>query len=144
MRLASRLASWLAIVLGALLVGLLAAPALAGRASTGAAHARRNGVEHARAAATAPKAGEWASDQRLAKSCGQVAKGWKKGNGGSPRRAAKRCAPVGPGSVVRTAPVRRQTAQPTPTTVPTPTAPPAPATTTSTTSPPVAPTTTTI
>jgi hypothetical protein len=123
MRLAPRLAPWLAIVPGALLVvGLLAAPAQAGHASTGAAHARRNGVDRARAAATAWKPGEWASDQRLATSCGQVAKGWK-GNWGRPRRAAKQCAPASLGSVVRAVPVRRQAAQPTTTTVPSPTAP---------------------
>ena len=146
MRLPVRPASSLAVVLGALLVaGLIAAPALAGHANLMAASPRRNGNDNAHPTAKAWKTrdwpserrpinawrkGRWASDRRLAKSCAKVAKAWRKGSGGSSRRLAKLCTAVSPGSVGRTAPVRRRTAQPTTTMTaePTTTRPPTPTT----------------
>jgi LPXTG-motif cell wall-anchored protein len=127
MRRPVRLASWLAVGLGALLVaGPIAAPALAGHASMAAAGSRRNGNDHSHSTAKAWKTRERVSERRPAKSCAKATKAWKKG---SVRRPAQQCATVSPGSGVRTAPVLRQTAQPTTTagppttTAPTTTAP---------------------
>jgi hypothetical protein len=126
MRRPVRLTSWRAVGMGTLLVaGLIAAPALAGHANMAAAGPRRNGSGHAHSTAKAWKSGEWSSDRRpakawrkgggrserrLAKSCAKVTKAWKKR---SVRRPAQQCETVSQGSVVRTAPVLRQTAQPT-------------------------------
>jgi LPXTG-motif cell wall-anchored protein len=158
MRRPVRLPRSLAVVVGALLVaGLIAAPALAGHAKTTTASARRTGNDHAHSTAKAWKSGEWASDRRPAKawrkggggsarrpakSCPKVTKAWKKR---SVRRPVQQCETVSPGSVVRTAPVLRQTAQPTTTAAPTTTREPTPPTYTPVPKPPPtrAPTTTT-
>jgi LPXTG-motif cell wall-anchored protein len=143
MRRPVRLASWLAVGLGALLVaGPIAAPALAGHASMAAAGSRRNGNDHSHSTAKAWKTRERVSERRPAKSCAKATKAWKKG---SVRRPAQQCATVSPGSGVRTAPVLRQTAQPTTTAAPTTTREPTPPTYTPVPKPPPtrAPTTTT-
>jgi hypothetical protein len=86
MRFPQRLASSLAVASGALLVaGLIAAPALAGRANATAASPPPNGNGHAHSTAKAWKAREWASDRRPAKA-------WRKGGWASDRRPAKSCA----------------------------------------------------
>ena len=126
-----RLASLLAVGLGALLVaGPIAAPALAGHASRAAAGSRRNGNDHAHSTAKVWKTRERVSERRPAKACTKATKAWKKG---SVRRPAQQCATVSPSSVspssvVRAAPVLRQTAQPTTTTEPTTTGAPTPPT----------------
>src|SRR5688572_21159883 len=91
MRRPVRLASSLAVGLGALLVaGPIAAPALAGHASMTAASPRRNGNDHVHSTAKAWKTEEWVRERRPAKawktrewvSDRRPAKAWRKASGG--------------------------------------------------------------